>query len=134
MTVYPIDKAWSYFIEHHDDIRTCVEQYLPTPYMEVPNTRLHVGDDVVIRQSGEEQRGTMPLKVCHTIEDFDRAVEAKRSSELYNIMNDAWLRLPEDRTIYREPGVMQMCNLLDFTVTGFVDDDPPDDDDEEPAF
>lgn len=117
----PTDTSWSYFLEHHDAIRAVCQQYLPRPHMEVPNTRVHI-------QIGEgsfmetDQRATVPLKVTHTIEDFDGAVKARDSIKLTGIMNRAWLALPESRSIYREPGVTEMCNLLDCTVDGFFED------------
>lgn len=118
----PTDGAWAYFMKHHDDIRNVCASYLPVDRMEIPNTRLVIDGKPVIRESGEEQRVARPIAVTHTIADFDAAVQVRDSRRLAEIMNRAWLALPEDRTIYREPGITEMCDLLDCTVDGFFED------------
>jgi hypothetical protein len=130
MMTFPTDEAWTFFTNNLSDIRSAMENYLPVACMEVPNTRVTEGPNEapVIRPSGEEQRGSMPLAVKYTLADFDAAVAAKDTPKLYNMMNNAWLRAPEDRTVYRDPGFRAMCNILDFTVTGFVDDHAEDED------
>lgn len=134
----PTDEAWEYFTKHLDAIRGVCAAYLPARRMEVPNTRVMAGGAPVRREeTGEEQRDSVPLAVTHTIEDFDDAVRARDSIKLATIMNRAWPALPEDSAIYREPGVTEMCNLLDCTVDGFFEDPDEDrdqDDKEEPAF
>ena len=119
----PTDEAWAFFLKHHDDIRSVCSLYLPRKRMEVPNTRVMAGDRPAVREdTGEEVRDSVPLKVSHTIADFDDAVKAKDSLKLTAIMNRAWLALPESRAVYSVPGVMPMCDLLDCTVDGFYED------------
>ncbi len=99
----PTDEAWNYFLVHHDDIRSCVENFLP------------------IKQ-WQSMVGPFGGKTRHSLEEFDNAVTNKNSVKLSTIMNDAWGRAPEDRDVYRIPGFTEMCNLLDGTVDGFVDE------------
>lgn len=121
MTI-PTDEAWSYFTKHHDAIREVCRAYLPRSRMEVPNTRVELeGRPVLREETGEEQRDSIPIAITHTIEDFDAAVKARDSAKLTDIMNRAWFALPEDQAIYLQPGVTEMCNLLDCTVDGFFD-------------
>lgn len=116
----PTDEAWAYFTKHRDAIREVCRTYLPRTRLEIPNTRVMLdGKSVVVEATGEEQRGSVSLKVTHTIEDFDDAVTRRDSVKLAAIMNRAWLALPESRSVYSEAGVTEMCNLLDCTVDGF---------------
>ena len=126
MITYPTDEAWSSFMENHDDIRACCEMFLPAPRMEIPNTRIGIVDDEG-NETITDQRAAMALPVNHLLVDFDAAVKVKDSGTLMNIMNDAWLRAPEDRAVYRIPGFSRMCDFLDFSIEGFVDPDGPSD-------
>lgn len=114
----PTDASWAFFLRHHDDIRSCCARFLPVAEMQIPNTRV-----AVVASDGSEcvtdQRAARPLEVRHTLVDFDAAVRAKDTRQLNEIMNDAWLRAPEDRSVYRIPGFTEMCDLMDGTVDGF---------------
>lgn len=118
MTTYPTDEAWAYFTKHQDDIRAVCARFLPVPEFQVPNTRVAITDS-----SGTEtvtdRRAAVALPVENLIADFDAAVAARDSKKLTSIMNDAWLRAPESRSVYDIPGFTEMCNLLDCTVDGF---------------
>lgn len=59
-------------------------------------------------------------------QDFDRAVRDQDTRTLTRIMNEAWYRAPDDRSIYRIPGFSEMCHLLDSTVPGFTGEEPDD--------
>lgn len=112
---YPTDEAWNYFLKHHDNIRDCVEQFLPVPQW-------------------QSMVGTFGGETDYTIKDFDAAVTNKNTVKLSSIMNDAWGRAPEDRDVYLTLGFTEMCNLLDCTVEGFVDDDDESREEEDIAF
>jgi hypothetical protein len=122
---FPTAEAWDFFMLHHHDIRTCCEHFLPVPAMQIPNTRV-----VIVLADGAEveteRRAEFPLPVRHALTDFDDAVSAKDSCRLVTIMNDAWVRAPEDRRVYSIPGFTPMCDLLDCTVDGFFDPNGPD--------
>lgn len=129
---HPTDEAWAYFMDHHGDIRSVCEMFLSVPSFEIPNTRVALSfpDD---SEFVTEQRAKASLPVKNTLVDFDAAVRAKDSDRLTRIMNDAWLRAPEDRGVYRIPGFTPMCDLLDRTVDGFFGE-PSGDDSDEVAF
>lgn len=119
-TKYPTDAAWDYFQKHRENIRQCCADFLPAPRMEIPNTRVTIYNrDGSTTES--DQMGSMPLPVKHSLADFDKAVQERDSAKLAHIMQDAWIRAPEDRRIYQKPGFTELCNLLDETVEGFVD-------------
>jgi hypothetical protein len=101
MTTYPTDKAWNYFLEYKDDIRNIVEQFLSAPQWQSMIGPLF---------------GT---KTEYDIDEFDAAVKNKNIRKLSSIMNDAWGRAPESRSVYSIPGFGPMCNLLDGTVEGW---------------
>ena len=129
MPKYPTEAAWNYFLEHHANIRDCVEMFLPVPRMEIPNTRAPIIVDeystkiaAAMPPHAHESRGSIPLEPNYKLTDFDQAVKDQDTNKLCDIMNSAWLRAPEDREVYRIPGFSQMCNLLDCTVEGFFDD------------
>lgn len=124
---YPTDDAWAYFLKYQDDIRSVVNDYGSVERMEIPNTRVADRNDPLDPPAYTGQRDSMPLAKRYGLSDFDLAVVRRDSRSLSVIMNDAWLRLPEQRSVYQIPGVTEMCNLLDCTVDGF---DGPDDDEE----
>jgi hypothetical protein len=117
MSSYPTDEAWDYFTKHLGDIRDVVESFQPVNQM-------------------QSMAGSFGSKTLYTMEGFDKAVVKKDSETLNSIMNDAWLRAPEDRRVYGIPGFSEMCNLLDCTVDGFFDtgQECAEDGEEEPAF
>lgn len=130
-TTYPTDEAWNFFMLHHDAIRAVCERFLPVPHMEIPNTRVAM-TTADGRELVTEGRASMPLPVSNTLADFDAAVKARDTmspKELVTILNSAWLRAPESRSVYRIPGFTEMCNLLDCTVDGFFHPDGPADND-----
>lgn len=101
----PSDEAWAYFMLHHDNIRRCIEDFSPRPWMQT-------------------MTGALPMTpVPNHLAKFDAAVVARDTVLLSDLMNDAWLRAPEDRSVYRVEGFTEMCNLLDETVEGFVPDE-----------
>jgi hypothetical protein len=102
MTTYPTAEAWNYFTTHLNNIRDVVEQFLPVPQW-------------------QSMVGPFGSETDYTIKEFDQAVFDKNTVKLSSIMNDAWGRTPEDRDVYCIPGFTEMCNLLDCTVDGFVD-------------
>ena len=104
---YPTVEAWEYFVEHLDDIREVVADFAPRPWFPTIDGVLHDKSET------------------HSIDEFDSAVVRRDAEKLFVIMNSAWLSAPEDREVYRIPGFSEMCNLLDFTVEGFVDEDRP---------
>lgn len=110
---YPTPEAWAFFEENHQAIRDCCAQFLANP-------------------NGKSMMGDFPAKIKFTVDDFDRAVEAKDAVKLFDIFNDAWIRAPESRHVYSIPGFSEMCNLMDGTVDGFIDTDAEyaEDDDE----
>lgn len=112
---FPTDKAWAYFLANLDDIRDCVEAFLPV-------------------EQWQSMVGPFGDKSEHTLSDFDEAVRNKNSAKLNSIMNDAWGRAPESREVYNIPGFSEMCNLLDGTVEGFIDDSLENEDDDDAAF
>jgi hypothetical protein len=101
MTATP--EAWEYFMAHHDNIRECVEKFLPV-------------------EQWQSMAGPFGSKTLWTIEDFDKAVKNNDNTTLVSIMDDTWGRAPEDRSVYQIPGFTEMCNLLDETVEGFHED------------
>lgn len=102
-----LNQAWAYFDTHKDDIRAVVEQFLPV-------------------EQWQSMRGPFGSKTRHTMEEFDAAITNRNVSKLCSIMSDAWGRAPEDREVYRIPGFTEMCNLLDGTVDGFLEDESED--------
>lgn len=107
MTTYPTDEAWAFFMKHHDAIRDICEELLPRDRIPLIN-----GQQIVAPPEAK-------------IDQFDAAVKAKDTYLLYDIMNSAWLRAPEDRGVYRIPGFSEMCGLLDFSEEGFVASNGP---------
>jgi hypothetical protein len=122
----PTSEAWAYLTKHLPDIRKIVQEYLPITRMEIPNTRVTMpdGQPIFREDSGEAQRDSVFLPKVYTIEDFDHAIQSKDIEALNAIMNDVWARAPESTDVYRIPGFCEMCNLLDGTVRGFLEDDP----------
>lgn len=120
MTTYPTDEAWNYFTHNLDDIRAVVGRFLPVPEMQIPNTRVAITDSAGI-ETVTDRRAAIPLPILNVIEDFDNAVAIRDTNKLMEIMNDAWLRAPESRSVYNIPGFSEMCGLLDCTIDGFFD-------------
>jgi hypothetical protein len=120
--VSPAPQAWAYFIEHHTAIRSVVAAFLPRTRMEIPNTRVTytTGTPVRNKDTGAEIRDSVFLPIDYSVEDFDKAVAAVDVVILDSIMNSAFLRAPEDRDVYLIPGFIQICNLIDETVPGFL--------------
>jgi hypothetical protein len=109
---YPTDEAWDFFMKHKDDIRARVDDYLP--------------------ERPQSMNGPFGKASSLTIADFDAAVTARDSRRLTVIMENAWLRAPEDREVYRIPGFGAMCDLLDGTVDGFTNSAEPFDENDDP--
>lgn len=126
MTPTPTSEAWAYFILHQNDIREVVELFLPISRIEIPNTwvTLEARGPVLREETGAEQRASIYAPTTHTIAEFDSAAASRDVDSLFNIMNSAWLRAPEDREVYLIPGFIAMCNLLDETIPGLLGDDP----------
>jgi hypothetical protein len=99
-----LDEAWKYFDEHYYDIREVVRTFLPVEQWQS-----------MVGPFGEPSE--------HTMKDFEAAVTNKNHRKLLSIMNDAWGRAPESRAVYSIPGFTPMCNLLDGTVEGFLEDE-----------
>lgn len=120
---YPTMEAWEFFLRNSDDIRNIVRKFCPRPEFEIPNTRISIQreDGKIIETNN---RATQILAPAFSIDDFDKAIAEKDSAKLYQIMEDAWLRAPEDRRVYSIPGFAEMCNILDFTIEGFIEDGP----------
>lgn len=107
--------AWDYFTTHLTNIRAVVEQFregAPQPT---------AGIQVAI----------VPPTPTFTMDEFDEAVKAQNVNRLYDMMNHAWLRAPDERSVYLIPGFIHMCNLLDGTVPSFIAEDDDDDDDDD---
>lgn len=117
---YPKEDAWAYFMLHHDNIRSVCQEFLPRESMQIPNTRVAVqrGDGP---ETITDQRAAVKIGRGVAINQFDVAVVAKDADKLMKIMNDAWLRAPESRSVYGIAGFTEMCNLMDETVEGFCD-------------
>lgn len=97
---YPTEEAWAYFMEHRGNIRECVATFLSVPQW-------------------QSMVGPFGDKTEHSLEEFDAAVANKNARKLSHIMNDAWGRAPESRSVYSIPGFTEMCNLLDGTCEGW---------------
>lgn len=108
MLDYPTPEAWACFEKHLADIRECISTFLPV-------------------KQWQSMVGPFGTKTEHTLEEFDAAVTNKNVRKLSSIMNDAWSRAPESRSVYTIPGFTEMCNLLDGTVDGWEDNDYDDD-------
>lgn len=105
--------AWDYFTTHMADIRAVVEQFregAPQPT---------AGIQITIE----------PTTPPFTMDDFDEAIKTQDVNRLYDMMNHAWLRAPDERSVYRIPGFREMCNLLDGTVAGLIAEDDDEDED-----
>lgn len=111
-TSYPTEEAWTYFIEHKEDIRKIVESFLQV-------------------EQWQSMVGPFGGPTEHSLEEFDEAVANKNVRKLSGIMNDAWGRAPESRSVYTIPGFTAMCNLLDGTQDGWDDPDDDENDDDE---
>ena len=105
--------AWDYFTTHMADIRRVVEQFREGAPQPTAGIEIALG----------------PPVPGFTMEQFDDAIKARDMNLLYDMMNHAWLRAPDERSVYRIPGFKEMCNLLDGTVPGFIAEDDDDDED-----
>src|SRR5271155_2337332 len=99
-TVAPTDEAWAYFMLHHDAIRECCAAFLPRPEFGLPNTRIAIEHPDGTEHT-TESRAAIPLQPRYTLAAFDDAVKTRDSKVLSGLMNDAWLRAPESRSVYR---------------------------------
>ena len=91
-----VAKWWYHFDLHSKKIRSCIEQFLVDPNL-------------------KSMAGDINVGVKYKIADFDVATTKRDGEALIHIMNDAWLRAPEDRGVYQLEGFTEMCNLLDGT-------------------
>ena len=110
-----LEQAWKYFDDNKENIRAVVEQFLPV-------------------EQWQSMAGPFGKATSHTMEEFDNAVLNRNVNKLSAIMNDAWGRAPESRSVYHIPGFSEMCNLLDGTVDGFLNDDGEYEDDANASF
>ena len=100
---------WSILTE---GLRTTVENYLPVPQL-------------------QSMAGPFGGKSPFTIADYDNAVRARDTNKFLAILNDAWFRAPESRSVYEDPGFRLLCDICDGSQGDFLPNEPIEDDKEE---
>jgi hypothetical protein len=108
-------ESWDFVADCLEDIRHTVIMYLPEPQM-------------------KSMIGPFGEPTSWTIAHFDAAVQAKDKDKFLAILNDVWLRAPESRSVYDDPGFCALFDICDGTVPGFIEEYDWDDSEAEAAF